>query len=219
MNHNKGFRAFQLIIMGFTAIFIGPVTMFTASVIHKYPMLGSISEGATIANKVSPILPYALGALSLFALSYSIKLAYDGFDRLVTLLIFVGFTAVAMQMCQSIYVETDGVGVLNLSPRLSDTVHNVGALTGFGALIVWVLVCFRKSDKPHAERTKQKHKRNRVYEILGAFMLLSLSLFWLDAAGLVLFDLPVVFFVECLILTFGGMACLIKGGLLMGDKI
>ena len=49
-------------------------------------------------------------------------------------------------------------------------------------------------------------------------MLLSLGLFAADFMGFFGVGFPVVFVSECFMLTFGGIACLIKGGLLLGDS-
>jgi mannose/fructose/N-acetylgalactosamine-specific phosphotransferase system component IID len=93
-------------------------------VVHGLPMLNSISESGTIPNAVSPILPFALGSLALFVLNYSLKYAYANhkealsqmrkrndiiciysfrrrLDKVFPILMAVGFTIVAMQMCSS----------------------------------------------------------------------------------------------------------------------
>jgi hypothetical protein len=75
VDYKRGFRRIQLRFLGFIAICIGPLSAFFGCVVHKLPMLQSISEGGTVANKISPILPYCLGALSLFALSYALTVA------------------------------------------------------------------------------------------------------------------------------------------------
>jgi hypothetical protein len=180
--------------------------------------LQSISEAGTIANRASPILPYCLGALALFSLTYAIQHGYDGSDRIFTVGMFAGFTAVAMQMCLSPYVEQNRVGLLGLSPGASNIVHDAGAIVGFGSMILWILLCFRRSGVPPAERTPRKRLRNRLYIVLAAGMLASLSLFALDRAGLFGDGFPVLFAAECQILTFGGLACMTKGGLILADQ-
>ena len=111
MNTKKGFRRFQLKVMGFIAVFIGPVALVSTILIHTLPFPSSISETATIANRTSPILPFCLGALALFALSYAITYAYDRLDRVLTSCIFAGFTVAALQMSASPYVEINNVGI------------------------------------------------------------------------------------------------------------
>jgi len=85
-------------------------------------------------------------------------------------------------------------------------------------MILWVMLCFRKSDKRKSQRTKEKNTRNNVYFYFGLAMLLSLSLFILNSAGLFGEGFPIVFVAECAMLLFGGIACLIKGGLFLADK-
>jgi len=186
--------------------------------IHDLPFLQSISESATIANKVAPILPYCLGALSLFALSYAITLAYDRLDRILTLIIFAGFTVVAMQMCVSPYVTSYNVGVLGLSQHSSGIIHNIAAIISFAAMTLWVLICFNKSNLPVNKQTPQKQLRNKLYTLLGLCMTASLSLFIFYHAGILPVAFPIVFVVETLVLTFGGTACLLKGGMFLKDK-
>jgi len=217
MGAKKGFRRFQLKSMGIIAIFIGPVVLLATMAIHSLPFPQSISETATIANKTAPILPFCLGALVLFALTYAIVYAYDRMDRVVTASMFGGFTVVAMQMCASPYVEVERVGILGVSPAVSALMHKMGAVVGFGCMIVWVMLCFTKSDQAKNKRTREKRKRDTCYFWLGMAMVFSLFLFVLDAGGLLGDGFPVVFVAECFMLTFGGVACLLKGGVVLRD--
>ncbi len=214
----KGFRRFQLMVMGILSLLIGPVSLFVTMIIHKLPFLSSISESATIANKVSPILPYCLGALALFSLTYAFKHSYDIWDRIWTGGMFTGFTAVTMQMCASSYIQADRVGLLGISKSASNIIHDAGAIIGFVCMILWILIGFRQSDRPKAQWTAQKRKRNSIYTTLGFGMLASLLLFVLKGMGLLGANFPAVFIAECLVLTCGGLACLVKSGAVLGDK-
>ena len=214
----KTFRRFQLETMGFVAIFIGPVVLFTTSVTYGLPFPMSISETGTIGNQAAPILPFCLGALALFALTYAIVHAYDIVDKLCTIGMAAGFTIVAMQMCSSGYIDLARVGLLGVTPELSHTIHVVGAVTGFGSMIFWVMLCFRKSDKPKGQRTKEKNTRNNMYFYFGLAMVLSMCLFLISPAAMFGEGFPAVFLAECAMLVIGGVACLIKGGLILRDK-
>ena len=214
----KGFRRFQLMAMGILALLIGPVSLFATTVIYELPFLSSISESGTIANKVSPILPYCLGALALFSLTYAFKHSYDALDRITTGGMFAGFTAVTMQMCVSPYIMDDRVGLLGISKSASNIVHETGAIIGFGCMIIWILVGFRQSDKPKALWTAQKRRRNKIYAALGLGMIASLLLLLFKGIRLLGANFPAVFVAECLMLTFGGLACLVKSGAVLGDK-
>jgi len=130
---------------------------------------------------------------------------------------FAGFTLVAMQMSTSPYITNYYVGVLGLPMRLSNVVHSVAAVIAFGAMTLWILVCFNKSNLPADKQTPQKKLRNKLYTILGTCMIASLYLFALYLAGLLSANFPIVFVVEFLMLTFGGIACLIKGGMFLKD--
>lgn len=217
MEPKKIFRLFQLQVMGFISIFIGPIVLADSTLIHRLPFPQSISETGTMSNMVSMVLPFCLGALALFSLTYAMVYAYDKLDKLFTFAIFGGFSIVAMQMCNSPYIDVERVGLLGLTPDWSAAVHSVGAVVGFGAMICWILLCFRKSNKKKDQRTKEKNIRNTCYTIFGSAMILSLSLFIFNAVGWFGEGFPTLFICEWLMLTFGGIACLIKGGLFMRD--
>jgi len=214
----KTFRRFQLKVMGFVAIFIGPLVLFTTKVTYDLKFPQSISETATIANRSGAILPFCLGALALFALTYAIVYAYDKMDKIFTIGMASGFTMVAMQMCSSIYIEVTRVGLFGVSPFVSNILHSIGALVGFGSMILWIMLCFRKSDKRKDRRTKEKNVRNNIYFYFGLAMILSLGLFIFNWAGVFRYNFPIVFVVECAMLIFGGVACVIKGGFVLKDK-
>ena len=218
MDNRKGFRRFQLLCMGWVSIAIAPAVLITATAVHGYPFPQSISETATMANTAAPILPFALGALALFSLSYAVRYAYDYFwDRVFTLFMFAGFTVVAMFPCASPYVEGQGAGVIAVTPEVSGWLHNAGALVGFGAIICWILICFRKSDLPKRARTGQKNRRNVCYSFFGWGMLGAMAVFASDLLGLFGDGFPVVFAVEVILLVFAGAACLLKSGLVLKD--
>ncbi len=214
----KGFRRFQLMAMGILAISIGPASLFFTTAVHSLPFPNSISETATIANKVSPILPYCLGALALFSLTYAVMHSYDALDKLLTGGMFAGFTAVTMQMCASPYIMDESVGLLGISKIASNAIHDAGAIIGFGCMILWILFGFRQSDRPKALRTPNKHRRNKIYTVLGYGMIASNLLFALKLKGLLGADYPALFVTECLMLTFGGLACLVKSGAVLADR-
>jgi hypothetical protein len=50
-------------------------------------------------------------------------------------------------------------------------------------------------------------------------MIFSLSLFTFNRFGAFTPGFPVVFWAETLMLTFGGIACLIKGGIVFSDTV
>lgn len=215
----KGFRRFQLKMMGYMAILIGPIVLFDTMVIYGLPFPKSISETATIANKTAAILPFFLGALALFSLTYAIKHGYDRMDKIFTTGMFSGFTCVALQMCSSPYItDPSQVGVLGVTESLSGTIHRIGAITGFSCMMLWIMLCFTKSDKKDNEQTREKKLRNTCYFYLSTAMMLSLFLFLFNNIGVFGDNFPVVFVAECFILTFGGIACLIKGGLTLNDR-
>lgn len=212
----KEFRNFQLLCMAWVSLLISPVVTVVTMGVYRLPFPTSISETATIANQSAVILPFALGALALFALSYCIKYSYaDKLDKAMTACMAFGFTLVAMQPVYSIYMAQEFVGLFGLNHLWTNIFHYAGALIGFGAFIVWVLICFKKSNKRRSNQTPEKIIRNRWYTALGWAMVASLLLIPLRLVGV---EFALVMWLEILILTFGGIACLIKSGFILADK-
>jgi len=203
---NRDYRAHQLCVLGYIAISIAPIAWISACVIGGMGMLESISQSATIIQ-TSPILPFCLGGLASFAFSYAKKAAYDQLDAALTYVMAAGFTLVAMQQCASVYL--DGMaGVLFLPQAASNIIHSAGAVTGFGAMTLWILLCFRKGVV-HLMRTDEKFIRNRVYTVLGGCMIGALGLFVVNHFVTIPY---VVFWAEFCMLVPGGVACIVKSG-------
>ena len=197
----------QLFIMGILAIIIAPLVLFDTVFVYGLPFLRSISESGTIANQTSAILPTILGSLAIFGLSYKSKYNSLG-DTLCTKIMAIGFLLVAFQMCGSDYVVQSKVGVFGLSKELSNIVHSIGALIGFGSLLVWQGWFFTKSD---GSPTKEKLKRNKVYYTCSALSVVGIIVFIIGA----LFSLThYVFWAEFILLTLAGISCIIKSDIL-----
>ena len=219
MDNRKGFRNFQLACMGWLSIAIAPTVLIITTLIYGLPFPQSISETGTMANMVSSILPFALGALALFSLSYAVRYAYDYFwDKLFTLCMCAGFTLVAMFPCASPYITVDRVGVLGVSPAVSNWIHCVGALIGFGAMICWILFCFTKSDKAKEGQTKEKRLRNLIYNVMGYSVTVCLAFFALSVTGQLIIGFALTYWLEAVILCGSGVCCLVKSGAVFKDK-
>jgi len=214
----KDFRNFQLKFMGWIAVLIAPVVAVITTAIHGLPFPMSISETGTIANRVSPILPLALGALALFALSYAMYLAHDRLDAIATFLMAAGFIFVAIFPIASQYVVDEYIGVFAASHSISNILHYTGALTGFGAMIIWVGVCFRRSSYIKHRQTPEKRTRNVLYAVTSVLMVLAIILFGAYALGVFGDGSPIVFVAQAVLLTSAGVSILIKGGVVLKDK-
>lgn len=203
----------QLFIMGVLAIIIAPLVLFDTVFVYNLPFLNSISESGTIANQTSPILPIILGALAIFGLSYKSKYNSLG-DSLCTKVMAIGFLLVAMQMCGSDYIIQNKVGVFGLSKEVSNIVHSIGALIGFGALLIWQLIYFTKSG---SYMTPEKKRRNRIYYTCSALSAIGILIF---VVGAVLHLAHYVFWAEFVLLTLAGTSCIIKSDItnILSDK-
>jgi hypothetical protein len=184
---------------------------------YGLPFPDSISETATIPDKTASLLPFCMGSLALFSLCYSLKYSYDDkwykLDRLLPLIMAIGFTLVAAQPCASPYLTADRVGLFLLTQEASHIVHCAGAIGGFGVAILWVLLCFTKSDKPKAEQSAHKRIRNNVYGTLGLLMIGSLSIFVADRFTLFGEEFAAIFYTEWALCMLFAPALAIKGGM------
>ena len=206
-------------VMGVIALALPPLAIVIVMVVHGLPAPESISQTATMAAQADFLLPLCLGALALFSLTYSIGFSYaDRLDKTLTAIMFGGFLLVAVQPCASGYITAGRVGLLGVPQQVSHIIHSAGAVAGFGGMILWIMLCFTKSDKPTVMQTTQKRIRNSIYFWLGWFMIGSLLVFIFDFIGFFGTDFPVIFIIEWYMLGFGGIACLLKGGAFLRDK-
>jgi hypothetical protein len=206
--------------MAIIAILLPPLAWFLVSVVYGLPFPQSISETATIADVSDFLLPLCLGALALFSLTYCIRFSYDNIlDKVFPGIMFVGFLLVAVQKCASPYITAERTGLFFLTPEMSHIVHCVGAIAGFGAMILHIMLCFTKSDYVKDKQTPQKRVRNDIYKFLAWCMVASLIIFILDLFGIFGNNFPVVYVVEWVMLFYGGIAYGIKSGLGIPDRI
>lgn len=211
-------RCLQLKFMAGIAFALPPLAWYIVSVLYGLPFPQSISETATIADISDYLLPYCLGAFSLYSLTYSIRYAYDRLDRALSAIMFVGFFIVTVQKCASPFITAERIGLFKVTPEVSHIIHCIGAIAGFGAMIFWIMLCFTKSDKPRSEQTQRKKLRNKIYRTLGVLMIVSLLIFVVDMFGAFGEDFPVIMVIEWVMLWIAAPACAIKGGLILRDK-
>jgi drug/metabolite transporter (DMT)-like permease len=94
-----------------------------------------------------------------------------------------------------------------MSKDISGPIHNIGAVIGFGAMMLWVLCCFTLSNRKKKDRTNEKRIRNLCYVVLGILMIASLLLFVVESFNKLPDGFKTVFWAEILMLSFGGIAC------------
>jgi len=212
MNAEKSNRCFHLNFMAVLAFLMPLVVMLLTRFGYSLPYPASISETATIVEGTVSVLPYGMGALALFSLYYSFKNAYDYWlDRWLPRLMCVGFSLVAAQPCASPYLTADRVGWFMLSQDASHMVHSIGAAAGFCSAILWVLLCFTRSDQPKRRQTFMKRVRNSTHGTLGGLMILSLVIFVLDWIGLFHDGFEAVMNTEWVLCALLALALAVKG--------
>ena len=212
MDNSSKMSYTSLFFLGVVAITIGLGVVLDGICVYGLPFFTSISESATTPLKTSMLLPFGLGLMSLFFFNYR---GYDRTDNILAKLMAIGFSVVAMQPCLSPYNQDfSAIGLFGVSPKMSNTLHNVGALMGFGAMWYWIMFQFTKGLMDE-ERTKMKRWRNRVYRGCGLAMLSGIA--WFLIGEKVCLTAPNTWIAEELILIPAGIACLVKGGAFLKD--
>lgn len=201
----------SMIILGALAILLGFGVVLDGMVGYGYPFFSSISESATTGVEVGMILPFVLGAMSVFFLGYR---GYDWVDNICAKVMALGSFGVAMQVCASQYSELyNKVGAFALSPHISNIIHGISAILLFGTMIFWIGTRFTKGV---LDPTPQKKWRNRIYKSCSLLALGGILWFiignWIFPGG------PNVFIAEELILIPLGFAVMVKGGAFLKDK-
>ncbi len=200
----------QLAFLGVVALTIGIVCMLDVVLIYHLPAITSISESATTGNRAGMLLPFALGCMFTYCIAY---VGYCPSERKLTRVMALGFAVAAMQLCNSPYITEKNVGLLGLSPQLSNVLHSIGALIGFGAMFVWIAFFFTRSvPRP----TPQKLRRNQIYVVCATLMAAGILLFIIGT--FVVMGRYSVFIAEEFMLMPAGFALLVKSGLLFADK-
>jgi hypothetical protein len=184
--------------------------MLVVVFVYGLPALTSISESATTGNRAGMLLPFALGCMFTYGIAH---VGYCRSERVVTRIMAVSFAVVAMQICDSIHIAEDRVGMFGLSPNISHIVHTAASVVGFGAMFVWIAFFFtRKSANP----TREKLIRNSVYRICAGFMLAGIIVFVIGMFGAV--GTHYVFIAEEFLLIPAGVAVITKSGLILKDS-
>jgi hypothetical protein len=203
----------QLAFLGFVSFFIGVVCMISMVFVYGYEPLTNISESATTGNAAGMILPFALGCMFTYTIGY---LGYCLSERILARIMGICFFVVAMQVCNSLYVTETRVGLLGVSPELSDIIHMCATSLGFGLMFIWITFYFTRSNKEKTERTRQKIIRNKIYIACGTAMFCGLAI--LIISYFVPMGRYIVFIGEELILIPAGFAIVVKSGLFLRDK-
>lgn len=209
----------NLFILGLIGIAIGFLVLISGS-LYGYSFFVSISESATTPLTTSMILPFCLGAMSIFFFGYK---GYDMLDVLLTKTMAVGAFVVAMCPCKSEFITSEKIGLFCLSVNTSNTLHHSGAIMLFGAFIFLVGIQFRKGktfiDIDRKEKqyfTKQKQKRNDIYFWCSVISVFGVLLIILGALNLTYLN-NYAWLGEVMILIPLNVAVIIKSGVILKD--
>jgi hypothetical protein len=204
----------QMAFMGVISLTVGVVCLVDTTLVYGLPFITSISASATTGNATGMLLPFALGCMFTFCISY---IGYNDTERSIVNMMGIFFLVVAMQITNSSYISDSRVGLLGLSPEMSGTIHMIGAIFGFGLLWVWVTFFFTKSN-PRGHKTPRKRLRNKIYYSMGLVMLFGILLLILGRLGAFTNGFPYVWLAEEFILIPAGVAIIVKSGLVLKDN-
>lgn len=210
----------NLFILGLIGIAVGFLVLISGS-LYGYSFFVSISESATTPLTTSMILPFCLGAMSIFFFGYK---GYDMLDVLLTKSMAVGALVVAMCPCKSEFITSEKIGLFCLSVNTSNILHHIGAVMLFGAFIFWVGIQFRKGKtfididrKPKQYFTKQKKVRNEFYFWCALTSLAGVAMVALGAFDLT-YITNYIWLGEVMMLMPLSVAVIIKSGIILKDK-
>lgn len=146
-------------------------------------------------------------------------IAYKGFDNDHIFTSLAGLFALGVAMFPTNDTSTDGCAIVHLPPNeLRNIVHYSSAALFFITLAYISLFLFTKSK---GYKTKQKEKRNKVYVVCGAVILIaitSIALFTLFGKDDILDNYNLTFWLEWVALIAFGLSWLVKGELILEDK-
>jgi peptidoglycan/LPS O-acetylase OafA/YrhL len=202
----------SLHVLGWLAITLGFVEIAVGVGIYGQRWFGSISAGASFYG-TAYILPFVLGGMAVYLWGYH---GYAPVDRLCAKVMSVAAFFTAMfQSKTGDNVHLEKIGLLGVSPGLSNVIHSVAAVVLFLTLILWIGFLFTGSK---GVKTDGKKVRNMLYVISAGFMTVGTVCFILDCFGFLGEKFPLVWLEEVVILLPAGFAILVKSGMWFGDN-
>ena len=204
-HHNrKSLRwlAWYAMTLGFAVLFVGKC------IYGLDYTFTSISASANFYG-TAYLLPFVLGGMAIFFWDY---FGYAKIDRVCTKSMSVAAIVVAMFQCNEFSADHDvpsKIGLLGLSPRLSNLMHTTAAIVLFSALIIWIVFLFTKTRKGVVQ-CHEKIVRNRVYRIAGVLACIGLVS---TVCHLTCTHVPYVWLGEVVILIPSGFALLVKSNI------
>jgi len=158
-----------------------------------------------------------LFGVSLFLITYK---GYELIDGLVTSASALAGFGIALFPCLHGSSPTDPVGIFQLSPQLSNTIHLSCAAVFFTLLAINSIFLFTLTKRKTLLPTKNKKKRNIVYITCGIIMLASIVIMvvlFLLFPNTEIDKYRLVLIFETIMLLAFGISWLVKGETLFRD--
>jgi hypothetical protein len=159
-----------------------------------------------------------ISGVSLFLITYQ---GHEIIDNIVTSLSGLAGLGIAVFPCLYSTTSTRPLGIFQLEPATSNTVHLICASAFFILLALNSLFLFTLTKSKKIPKTKNKRTRNFIYRVCGLSMLISLiSLFFIlflaDQEQVTQNSIILIF--ETIMLFAFGISWLVKGETLFKDR-
>lgn len=196
-------------MLGWIGILL-PVVLVVGGLLERGRLLSSISAYANIG--IDEVLTGALAAIGVFLLAYRGYVPRPGewpSDGFISRAAGIGALGVALFPVKPPFGSTTW-------DKLSEAMHYPFAGLFFLAIGIMVLVNFCRSDRPRAEWTGAKKRRNALFRVLGLVIcamtagLIANHYGWFDASAVIGVTNP-VFWMETIAIWAFGAAWLVKG--------
>lgn len=203
-------------LLGYLGVLLPFLVYFGSQLDGCTAVQNSIS--AYYFTNVREIFVATLAALALFFVTYK---GYNRLDNVLTNL--AGFLALNIAIFPSMRETTETIHYLFtfVSPRITDLIHLCSASTFFMILAFISFFVFTKTG--NSPMTSRKISRNRVYQVCGILIFISLVIMGVvenlpNEIKLYLHKYRPIFAFESLSLFAFGASWLVKGGVVLRDK-
>lgn len=189
-------------------------------------LVGFLFTGVTIQPSIShyyytsvrDVFTGIMIGVSMFLITYD---GYTKVDEWITN--FSGFFGFGVALCPCIFIANPSVhvGFFNLSSSVSNYIHMTCAVSFFMLLAFNSIFLFTKTADSE-QMTSNKKKRNILFIICGIVMFVSLITLFIMRGILgepAFSSKPIVFALECVMLTAFGVSWLVKGETMWRDKV
>jgi len=201
-------------LIGILGMLLPFICVFGGLVFSDLPIRSSISS--YYHTNMRDFFVGLLVGVSLFLMTYK---GYEKIDNIVTGIIGLAGFGIAIFPCLKSIASTEPVGIFQLNPVISNSIHLICAFTFFFLLAINSIFLFTLTKSKNIPITKDKKIRNYIYVSCGIVILLSLAVLLIRSLVSVEVenDKTLLVFETIMLLAFG-ISWLVKGKTLFKDQ-